>query len=113
MNKELPAVVFLYIESSNKHDTEGYINTFSDQAVVIEKSIGKDLSGKEELKDYFQTYFVEYDTDTEIVEYSYFPDGRIDMKVLFRGDFSEKETMGSYVFTLKDDLIAVLEADLL
>jgi hypothetical protein len=107
----LPKVILNYIHASNAHDAEAYLNTFSDRGVIEEQSIGRDLIGREEIKDYFVTYFVKMQTHTEIIDYTV-NHNVIDMRVLFKGNFAGKEIIGLYQFFLKDDQIEKLRADL-
>lgn len=46
---DLPAVVSDYIEASNRHDVKGYVNTFSEHAVIEEDSLGRNLQGRQEI----------------------------------------------------------------
>jgi ketosteroid isomerase-like protein len=110
-NPLLPQVVADYIDASNAHDVEAYMRTFSESAVIIEESIGKNLTRRAEIENYFVTYFVRMNTRTEIISYSAV-DNVIDMYVLFKGDFPGKEITGSYQFTLLQDKIGQLTADL-
>jgi hypothetical protein len=107
----LPKVVLNYIHASNAHDVEAYLSTFSDSGVIEEESIGRDLIGREEIKDYFVTYFVKTQTHTEIIDYSV-NNNVIVMRVLFKGNFAGKEIIGLYQFSLKNDQIEKLRADL-
>ncbi|MNO21366.1 SnoaL-like domain protein [compost metagenome] len=107
----LPEVVTRYLHASNDHDVEAYLNTFTEKAVIEEESIGRDLASKEEIRNYFETYFVKMNTHTEIIEYAV-NDNAIDMRVLFKGDFPGKEIVGLYQFILRDGRIHKLKADL-
>ncbi|ANS73886.1 hypothetical protein AWM70_04285 [Paenibacillus yonginensis] len=107
----LPEAVQSYIDASNAHHIQHYIDTFSEHAVLIEESIGRDLAGKEEIKDYFVTYFVKTSTNTEILEYT-INGHTVDMKVMFKGNFAGGEIRGLYRFELAGGKIIKLTADL-
>lgn len=107
----LPEVVTRYLHASNDHDVEAYLNTFSEKAVIEEESIGRNLASKEEIKNYFATYFVNMNTHTELIKYAV-NENIIDMQVLFKGEFPGKEIVGHYQFTLRDGRIHKLKADL-
>ncbi|OOM81111.1 nuclear transport factor 2 family protein [Clostridium sp. BL-8] len=112
MNKQaLPKIIESYIDASNKHDVEAYVNTFSDSCEIQEKSIGSNLIGKNEVRNYFSTYFVGYETYTEIIEY-YVKENFVDMRVLFKGNFPENEITGLYQFFIEEGKIVKLVADL-
>ncbi|MCL6663894.1 MULTISPECIES: hypothetical protein [Paenibacillus] len=110
-DSSLPKVVLEYINASNAHDVGAYLNTFTDNSVIIEQSIGRDLIGRGEIEHYFTTYFIEYDTHTEIIDFT-IDNSVIDMRVLFKGHFPEGEIIGLYQFHLKDNHIEQLRADL-
>lgn len=107
----LPQVIIDYINASNAHDVEAYMNTFSDRAVIKEESIGSDLTSRAEIEDYFVTYFVKMNTRTEMISYTS-KHNVIDMRVLFKGDFPGKEIIGTYQFCLENETIVRLTADL-
>jgi ketosteroid isomerase-like protein len=109
--KNLPDIVVTYIEGSNMHDMEMYLNAFSDTAIIEEKSIGRVLHGKEDIKHYFQDYFIDYNTYTEIIEYEV-KENYVDMRVLFKGDFLGNKIIGLYKFFNEDGKIIKLIADL-
>lgn len=110
-NEPLPQAVLDYIDASNNHDAEAYLNAFSESAVVEETSIGRDLRGRSEIRDYFVSYFIKYETQTEILDYSTEQD-MVDMHVWFKGVFPGNEIGGFYRFVLEDGKIAKLLADL-
>lgn len=107
----LPQVIIDYIDASNAHNVEAYMNTFSNDAVIKEESIGSDLTGSAEIEDYFVTYFVKMNTRTEMISYTS-NHNVIDMRVLFKGDFPGKEIIGTYQFSLENEKIVQLTADL-
>ncbi|KQX44658.1 nuclear transport factor 2 family protein [Paenibacillus sp. Root444D2] len=109
--KSLPEIVSDYIKASNEHDLESYMNTFADNGIIIEESIGSMLVGSQEIGGYFQTYFINYRTCTEILEYDV-NNNVIDMRVLFTGDFPGNKVIGIYQFFLESDRIVKLRANL-
>ncbi|ASS64931.1 SnoaL-like domain-containing protein [Paenibacillus sp. RU4T] len=108
---DLPAVVLDYIEASNRHHVEGYVNAFSEHAVIEENSLGRNLLGRQEIADYFIAYFVKTNTITEIIDFTVNSDV-VNMRVLFKGDFAGNEIIGVYQFDLKNGRIEKLKADL-
>lgn len=109
--KFLPDIVSDYIKASNEHNMESYLNTFTKNAVIIEESLGSVLIGSQDIGNYFETYFINYRTSTEILEYNV-NNNVIDMRVLFTGDFPQNKVIGSYQFLLENDQIAKLTANL-
>ena len=109
---KLPQIISDYINVSNNYDTQGYLATFSEDAIIKEDSLGKALVGKKEIQHYFETYFINYQTQTKVLTYTT-SDNIIDMKVLFTGNFPGEEINGLFKFTLNSSgFIANLEADL-
>jgi len=112
MSKQvLPEIILNYIDASNKHNVETYANTFSNDGIIEENSIVKEIIGKEEIKEYFTMYFVKTQTHTEIINYSV-DKNFVDMRVLFKGNFAGKEIIGIYQFYLHNGQIVKLRADL-
>jgi len=109
--KKLPKIVSKYIKASNEHDMESYLNTFAKEGIIKEESVGSLLVGSEEIGHYFETYFINYRTTTEILEYRV-NTNVIDMRVLFTGDFPGNKVIGSYQFVVENDQIVKLTADL-
>ncbi|WP_400245010.1 hypothetical protein AB3U99_01380 [Niallia sp. JL1B1071] len=109
---KLPQIISDYINVSNNYDTQGYLATFSDDAIIKEDSLGKILVGKKEIQHYFETYFINYQTQTEVIEYKV-SQNTTNMKVLFTGNFPGEEINGLFKFTLTPSgFIASLKADL-
>lgn len=109
--KILPEIVATYIDASNRLEVKDYVATFALDATIKEDSIGKELVGRSEIANYFTTYFVNTKTHTELLDYTIKGD-TVNMRVMFRGNFSGGEIVGLYHFLLKDGLIQELKADL-
>lgn len=108
---ELPEVLVNYIKNSNMLDINQYLSSFSDMAMIEEHPIGNNLYGKEEIKSYFQDYFINYHTHTEILEYKV-KESYVETHVLFKGSFPGNEIGGLYEFFIEDNKIVRLVADL-
>ncbi len=108
---ELLEVVLNFIKSSNMLDVNMYLSSFSDTAMIEEKSINNDLYGKEEIRRYFQDYFINYHTQTEVLNYKV-KESYLKMRVQFKGDFTGNEVVGLYKFFIEDKRIVKLIADL-
>lgn len=112
MMEELPQIITNFINAANNYDTQGFLATFSNDAIIKEDSLGKLLVGKNEIQHYFESYFIDYQTQTEILTYTT-SENIIDMKVLFTGNFPGGEINGLFKFSLNDEgQISNLEADL-
>lgn len=101
MEKQLPEVILNYIEASNHYDENGYADSFTENGVIDEQSVGREFKGKEEIKEYFRDYFIDYETSTKIREYQ-IKDNVITVIVIFKGNFpnGDKGISGYYQFVL-------------
>jgi hypothetical protein len=112
MPEGLHPIISKFMEMLNLHNSEGYAETFSRDAVINEISIGRTYEGEEEIKEYFIDYFIGYNTQTELVSYTNENNDKVNVRVLFTGDFPGGETYGSFIFKIHDGYITYLEADL-
>jgi len=99
--KQLPEIISKYIEASNDFDETGYADTFIDNGVIDELSVGRKFEGEEEIKQYFRDYFIDYKTSTKIQEYQ-IKDNVVTVKVIFKGSFPNggQGISGFYEFSL-------------
>ncbi|RKL65864.1 hypothetical protein CR203_18610 [Salipaludibacillus neizhouensis] len=112
MPEGLHPIISKFMEMLNLHNTEGYEETFSKDAVINEISVGRNYEGKEEIKEYFTNYFIGYNTQTKLVSHTNENYDKVNVRVFFTGDFPGGEIYGSFKFILHDGYITYLEADL-
>lgn len=101
MGKQLPEVILNYIEASNNYDENRYADSFAENGVIDEQSVGREFEGKEEIKEYFRDYFIDYKTSTKIKEYQ-IEDNVVTVMVMFKGIFpnGDQGILGYYQFIL-------------
>jgi ketosteroid isomerase-like protein len=102
-----------WIEAGNSLDTSKYLNFYLADAVLNDLSVGRKFLGHEGIEDYFNSYFIGYNTHTEIVRLKVLGDDKACLAVNFTGDFPEGEIGGTFDITFKNNRISYLKADLI
>ncbi|WP_432670324.1 nuclear transport factor 2 family protein [Flavobacterium sp. SM2513] len=102
-----------WIEASNAFDTDKYLSFFATAAILEDPSVGRVFNGLEEIRNYFESYFVGYNTNTKIVQLTIADKNHAHLEVEFTGTFPEKIIGGMFDFTFKDEKIMNVKADLL
>ena len=107
----------LFIEDwlavSNAYDTEKYLDKWHKDAVLDDPSVGQVFKGHSGIKNYFESYFIGYRTQTRLVTLDTISDNEAHIEVEFTGEFPEGKIGGMFDFTFKDGKIAKAKADLL
>lgn len=102
-----------WIEAGNSLDTSKYLNFYLFDAVLDDPSVGRKFLGHEGIEDYFNSYFIGYNTHTEIVSLNISEEDQVHLEVKFTGDFPEGEIGGTFDITFKNNKISYLKADLI
>lgn len=91
-----------WIAATNTHDTTAYLDFFSSDGVLDDPSVGRAYNGPSEIADYFESYFIGYNTQTRLVSIE--PrDRSVHVEVDFTGDFPGGRTGGVFDITLTED----------
>lgn len=101
-----------WIEVGNSYDTEKYLEFYLKDAVLDDPSVGRKFIGHNGIKDYFESYFIGYQTQTELRKLE-INENSAYLEVEFTGDFPEGKIGGSFDFIFKDDKIEFVKADLI
>ncbi|KUJ61291.1 hypothetical protein AR687_13990 [Flavobacteriaceae bacterium CRH] len=101
------------IEAANTFDTKKYLDFYLADAVLNDPSVGRKFLGHEGIEDYFKSYFIGYNTNTEIIKLDILTEKQVFLEVKFTGDFSEQTIGGTFEITFKNDKISYLKADLI
>ena len=101
-----------WIAASNAHDTERYLALWLEDAELVDPSVGDTFSGRERVREYFDDYFIGYDTQTRVVNHELRGD-TLHIEVEFTGTFPEGRIGGTFDFVLREGRIAAAEADLI
>jgi len=104
-------IIARWIDVSNNFDTAGYLSFFTEGASIDDPSIGDVFEGEAGLRNYFETYFIGYKTQTRVLSIS--PDEFFTHVVVdFTGIFPGGQTGGIFDLTFDGDKIATIRADL-
>lgn len=101
-----------WIAASNRYDTEKYMEFYLENAVLDDPSVGRKFNGHNGIRAYFESYFIGYKTQTELILLK-IKENSAYLEVEFTGDFPEGKIGGSFDFIFKDGKIASLKADLI
>lgn len=102
-----------WIVASNAFDIEKYINFYLPEAVLDDPSVGRKFEGHHGIREYFDSYFIGYNTHTELVKLNIIDEENAHLKVHFTGDFPEGKIAGTFDFKFKEGKIAFVRADLI
>lgn len=102
-----------WISVSNNYDTEKYLEFYTEDAVLDDPSVGRKFNGKNGIKEYFESYFIGYKTQTKKVDLILKDGSLAHLEVEFTGDFPEGKVGGTFDFTFKQGKIAFVSADLI
>jgi ketosteroid isomerase-like protein len=102
-----------WIEVSNSYDTEKYLAFYEENAIFDDPSVGRKFIGRTGIKDYFNSYFIGYKTQTRKVELIVKYKNQAHLEVEFTGDFPEGKIGGTFDFKFKSGKIAFVLADLI
>lgn len=102
-----------WIAAGNSYDTEKYLDFYAVDAVLDDPSVGRVYKGRKEIKQYFDSYFIGYKTQTRLVSIEPLKQDQAHVAVKFTGDFPEGNIGGIFDLTFKEDKIIFVKADLL
>ncbi|EDM38472.1 hypothetical protein PBAL39_02617 [Pedobacter sp. BAL39] len=102
-----------WIAVGNAFDTERYLDFYLEDAVLDDPSVGEVFKGRREIKKYFDSYFIGYNTRTELVSLDLINNTQAFIEVKFSGNFSEGNIGGFFDVTFKNGKIAFVKADLI
>lgn len=101
-----------WITVSNSYDTEKYLDLYLENAVLDDPSVGRKFVGHAGIRDYFESYFIEYKTQTKLKKLD-IKENSAYLEVEFTGDFPEGKICGSFDFVFKNDKIEFVQANLI
>lgn len=101
-----------WIAAMNSHNAAAYLEFFTEDGVLDDPSVGRVYNGPSEIAQYFESYFIGYNTQTQLVSIE--PHGDyLHVEVAFTGSFPGGETGGIFDVTLTaDQKIERVRADL-
>ncbi|WP_036603675.1 nuclear transport factor 2 family protein [Olivibacter sitiensis] len=102
-----------WISASNAFDIEKYLSYYQSEAVLDDPSVGRKFEGHKGIHQYFDSYFIGYNTHTEKVKLKVIDEVTAHLEVQFTGDFPEGKIGGTFDFEFKEGKIAFVKADLI
>ncbi|WP_179204489.1 nuclear transport factor 2 family protein [Sphingobacterium sp. JB170] len=81
--------------------------------VLDDHSVRRKFIGHDEIKDYFECYFIDYKTQIRLVEIDIIDENITHIEVEFTGDFREGKIDGTFNFTFNDAEIKKTKTDLI
>lgn len=102
-----------FIAVSNAYDTESYLDKWHRNAILDDPSVGRVFKGHVGIRNYFESYFIGYKTQTRLVRLDVISDNEVHIEVEFTGHFPEGKIGGIFDFTFKEGRIAEAKADLI
>jgi ketosteroid isomerase-like protein len=109
---DITSFVSDWINKGNAYDTEGYLESYWEDAVLDDPSVGRTFKGHAGIREYFTSYFIGYQTQTRLVKLD-IQDNKAYLEVEFTGTFSEGKIGGLFDLTFREGKIATAKADLL
>jgi ketosteroid isomerase-like protein len=101
-----------WITVGNSYNVEDYLAFYHNDIVLNDPSVGRKFIGLSGVREYFESYFVGYETQTKIVGLSITDAEHAHLEVCFTGNFPEGELGGTFDLTFRDGKISSVEADL-
>ena len=100
-----------WLEASNDFDADRYVSLYKQDAVLDDPSVGRKFIGHEGIRNYFESYFIGYNTQTRLKELI-INGNTAHLEVEFTGNFPEGIIGGIFDFEFKDGKIRNAKADL-
>lgn len=100
------------LKNSNDYDTEKYLEKWHEDAVLVDPSVGKVFEGQAGIKKYFESYFIDYKTNTRLEKLKIISENEAYIEVEFTGEFPEGKIGGTFEFIFKQEKIIKAKADL-
>lgn len=109
---DIEAFLHDWIALANSYNTEKYLDKYLENAVLDDPSVGRKFVGHPGIRDYFNSYFIGYKTQTKFIRLS-IQNNHAHLEVEFCGEFPEGKIGGTFDFTFKNEKIATVKADLI
>jgi len=102
-----------FIAAANAFDVNAFLAHWHSDAILNDPSVGRQFCGHIQIQAYFEDYFIGYQTQTELVNTEVSGEHKAHIKVLFKGNFPQREIEGVFDFTFKHGKIITATADLI
>ncbi|MCC9138651.1 nuclear transport factor 2 family protein [Pontibacter silvestris] len=102
-----------WIATGNDFKTKEYLDFYQPDAILDDPSVGATFSGHSGIREYFDSYFIGFQTQTKLVRLDVLDDENAHLEVEFTGKFPEGKIGGTFDFTFKGGKISFVKADLI
>lgn len=106
-------IISEWIAAGNAFDSEKYLSFYAEDAVLNDPSVGRKFNGHKGIRSYFESYFIGYNTKTELVRIDDISATKVHVEVHFTGDFPEGEIGGTFELAFSGGKITFAKADLI
>lgn len=110
---DIQSFITQWINAGNNFDTIQYLDFYLPDAILDDPSVGRKFVGHPEIKEYFESYFIGYNTHTTQIGLLVKDEENLHLEVEFTGDFPEGKLRGTFDFQFKKGKIAAAKADLI
>jgi len=86
---DINAFIEDFLAVSNAYDTDGYLEKWQEKAVLDDPSVGRIFKGHSDIRNYFESYFIGYKTQTRLMKLDLISDSEAHIEVEFTGEFPE------------------------
>lgn len=111
--REITSFIEDWLAVSNAYDTKNYLQKWDDKAVLNDPSVGQIFKGHSGIRNYFESYFIGYKTQTRLVKLDIISENEAHAEMEFTGEFPEGKIGGTFDFTFKNGKIISAKADLI
>ena len=109
---DIQTFITQWINAGNAFDTKQYLNFYLPDAILDDPSVGRKFVGHMEIKEYYESYFIGYNTHTQQIGQLVKGIENVHLEVEFTGNFQEGKLRGTFDFQFKKGRIAAAKADL-
>lgn len=110
---KIKSFVNAWMAAANQFDTNQYLSFFLPNAILDDPSVGRKFIGHTGIRNYFDSYFIGYNTQTRLVKMDIVTGDRVHLEVEFTGSFPEGTIGGVFDISFQNDRIVFMKADLI
>ncbi|TRW27568.1 nuclear transport factor 2 family protein [Flavobacterium zepuense] len=87
---DIKKIIEHWFKASNAFDTEEYFKIYDADAVLEDTTIGETYHGHHGIRNYFEEFFIGYNTKTEIIDITFMNDKEVYINAIFDGNSFSK-----------------------
>ncbi|RYD58258.1 MAG: nuclear transport factor 2 family protein [Sphingobacteriales bacterium] len=102
-----------FLAAANTFDTIMFMAQWHKDAVLDDPCVGRKFAGHNEIQEYFEDYFIGYNTQTQLVKLDATSKNKVRIEVLFTGTFPQGEIGGTFDLVYREGKIQSAKAELI